>query len=84
MEGWLTLAFRYGTCTTISFSTMTHETLIEAGKAAPPITVGGLSLAGVALSDWLIILTLVYTVLQIIFLIRDKWYLPRKKNGSKR
>lgn len=61
-----------------------QDTLAEASKAAPPVTVGGLSLVGVPLSDWLIIATLVYTVLQIVFLIRDKLYRPWKdKNGRK-
>lgn len=64
---------------------LTQDTLTEAAKASPPVTVGGLTLVGVPLSDWLIIATLVYTVLQIVFLLRDKWYTPRKiKNGSKR
>ena len=61
-----------------------QDTLAEASKAAPPVTVGGLSLVGVPLSDWLIIATLMYTVLQIVFLIRDKLYRPWKdKNGRK-
>ena len=62
-----------------------RDTLVEASKAAPPVTVGGLSFVGVPLSDILIIITIVYTVLQIVFLLRDKWYIPRKvKNGRKR
>ena len=62
----------------------TQDTLNEAYKAAPPVTVGGLTFVGVPLSDWLIVVTLIYTVLQIVFLIRDKWYIPRKvKNGRK-
>lgn len=64
---------------------LSHDTLAEASKAAPPVTVGGLTLVGVPLSDWLIIATLLYTVLQIVFLIRDKLYRPWKdKNGRKR
>ena len=60
------------------------EIVTEAAKAAPAITVGGLTLFGVGLADWVLLLTLVYTVLQITFLLRDKWYKPRKaKNGSK-
>ncbi len=55
----------------------------EAFKAAPSVTVGGLSLAGVALSDWLIILTIIYTGLQLVFLLRDKWWRQRGKNGRK-
>ena len=36
--------------------------------AAPPVGVAGLSLFGVGLSDWVLLLTLIYT----IFLIIDK------------
>lgn len=36
--------------------------------AAPPIGVGALSFAGIALADWVLIATLVYT----LFLIIDK------------
>lgn len=66
--------------------TNNHPDIVtEAVKAAPTITVGGLTLFGVVLSDWVMILTIIYTVAQIIFLFRDKWYLPRKgRNGSKR
>lgn len=64
---------------------LTQDILTGASKAAPPVTVGGLTLVGVPLSDWLIIATLVYTVLQIVFLVRDKLYRPwKEKNGSKR
>lgn len=63
----------------------TQEYVTEATRAAPPVAVGGLTLGGVGLSDWVLIATLVYTVLQVGFLIRDKWYRPRKdRNGSKR
>lgn len=63
-----------------------HSDLItEATKAAPAVTVGGLTLFGVVLSDWVMILTIIYTVAQIFFLLRDKWYIPRKaRNGCKR
>lgn len=60
------------------------EISVEATKALPTITVGGLTLFGVGLSDWVLLLTLGYTLLQIFFLLRDKWYRPRKdKHGSK-
>lgn len=41
-------------------------------KALPPITVTGLTLSGVTLQEWVLIATLIYTVLQILILIRDK------------
>lgn len=65
--------------------TQHHSELItEATKAAPTITVGGLTLFGVVLSDWVMLLTIVYTLLQLFFLLRDKWWNKRKaQNGRK-
>jgi hypothetical protein len=62
-----------------------HSDIVnEAARAAPTLTVGGLTLFGVALSDWVLLATLIYTILQVGFLLRDKWYLPRKgRNGRK-
>lgn len=40
----------------------------EALWATPPVAVGGLTLFGIALSQWVVILTAIYT----IFLIVDK------------
>lgn len=60
----------------------TTHAVAEISKATPPIAVGGLTLFGVGLSDWVLILTLIYTILQIGFLIRDKvWrHYGRKRN----
>ena len=65
--------------------TTPHSELVtEAAKAAPAVTVGGLTLFGVGLSDWVLLVTLIYTLLQVGFLLRDKWYTPRKiRNGRK-
>lgn len=49
-----------------------HDIAVEAVKAAPPVTVVGMTLGGVSLQEWVLILTAVYTVLQLGFLIRDK------------
>jgi hypothetical protein len=38
-------------------------------KASPPVVVSGLTLGGVQLQDWLIIATLIYTVIQIVILL---------------
>ena len=46
-------------------------------KAFPPIAVSGLTLAGVQLQDWLIMTTLLYTVIQIIIA------LPKLKQSLK-
>ena len=47
---------------------MKTENIAEAIKAVPPIGVGGLSLCGLQLSEWVVIMTLIYT----LFLIVDK------------
>ena len=39
---------------------------VAVAKVSPPIAVSGLTLAGVQLQDWLIMTTLLYTVIQII------------------
>ena len=46
-------------------------------KTFPPIAVSGLTLAGVQLQDWLIMATLLYTVIQIIIA------LPKLKQSFK-
>ena len=59
------------------------DAVTEAVKAAPPITVGGLTMLGVSLSEWVLILTAIYTLLQIHFLLRDKLgQKHRRKDGS--
>ena len=65
-------------------TTQHSEITAEAMKASPSVAVGGLSLMGVGLADWLIILTIIYTVAQLYFLLRDKWWTNRDTdNGSK-
>jgi hypothetical protein len=50
---------------------------METAKLAPPVSVSTLALAGLPLSDWVIILTVIYTVLNLFFLLRDKWWRQR-------
>lgn len=60
------------------------DVLAEVAKATPPVAVGLLAMAGVYLPVVIMVLTLVYTLLQMYFLIRDKWWRDRKaKNESK-
>ncbi len=40
-------------------------------KTSPPVVVSGLTLAGVQLQDWVIIATLLYTVIQIIIALPE-------------
>ena len=43
-----------------------HGLSMAAIKTSPPVIVTGVTLAGVQLQDWLIMVTLLYTVIQII------------------
>ena len=53
-------------------------------KASPSVTVVGLTVLGVPVQEWLILATIVYTLLQLYFLLRGKWWRQRKdKNGRK-
>ncbi len=52
-----------------------HSQHLESGlsvavaKTSPPVVVSGLTLAGVQLQDWLILATILYTLIQIIILL---------------
>ena len=50
---------------------------MAAAKVSPPVIVSGLTVAGVQLQDWLIMATLLYTVIQIIIA------LPKLKQSLK-
>lgn len=54
-----------------------EEVLVAAVKVAPPVAITGMTLAGYPLADWLILATLVYTILQFLLLL-EKRFLPRK------
>ena len=43
-----------------------HGLSMAAIKTSPPVIVTGVTLTGVQLQDWLIIATIIYTVIQII------------------
>lgn len=43
---------------------------------SPPITVTGITILGVALSDWVYIGTIVYTIVGIITMIKKYWVDP--------
>lgn len=47
----------------------TGELAAAAGKVLPPLTVSGVVMGGVTLQDWVLLATLVYTVLQVALLI---------------
>ena len=54
-----------------------HGLSMAAIKTSPPVLVSGLTLAGVQLQDWLIMATILYTLIQIIIL------LPKLKQSFK-
>lgn len=51
---------------------MSNEVITEVARAAPPVVATGLTLFGISLSDWLVILTMVYTATQMHFLLKEK------------
>ena len=40
-------------------------------KTSPPVIVTGMTLAGIQLQDWLIMVTIIYTVIQIIIALPE-------------
>ena len=52
------------------------EAGVGTAKVAPPVVVSGMVVAGYPLQDWLIVLTIIYTVIQIVLLmpkLRQMW-----------
>ena len=52
------------------------EACVVTAKVAPPVVVSGMVVAGYPLQDWLIVLTIIYTVIQIVLLLpklRQMW-----------
>jgi hypothetical protein len=52
--------------------------LQEITKASPPVAIGALTFAGLSLSDWVLVTSILYAVMQMFFLLRDKWWRERK------
>ena len=48
-----------------------HGLSMAAIKTSPPVIVTGVTLAGVQLQDWLIMATILYTVIQIIIALPE-------------
>lgn len=61
-----------------------HDFVAESAKAAPPAAVMGLTLFGVPVSDVLVVVMIVYTLCQLFFLLRDKWWYPRRSRCDER
>jgi hypothetical protein len=61
-----------------------NDTIVgEVAKTTPPLSMAGAVLAGVELNTVLVVLTIVYTVLQLYVLIRDKfWRKHEQQKGN--
>lgn len=57
----------------MSQSNSYQEMAAEAIKSAPPVAVTGAMVGGVHVNDWVAILTAVYVLLQIGFLLKREW-----------
>lgn len=66
----------------MSLTTDTGEYVSAVTKASPPIAVTGASIAGMSLQEWVLVATLVYTVLQIALLIYN-FVKKRRADGSR-
>lgn len=66
-------------------SAHSEEVGAVAVKLSPPLTVGGITLAGIPLSDIVLVLTGLYAMLQIGFLLYDRIWKPHKekRRGSR-
>jgi len=48
-----------------------HGLSMAAIKTSPPLIVTGMTLAGIQLQDWLVMVTILYTVIQIIIALPE-------------
>lgn len=55
------------------------EVGVVTAKVTPPVVVSGMVIAGYPLQDWLIVLTIIYTVIQIVLLLPKLWQMWRKR-----
>jgi len=55
-------------------SIVSHDVTASAAKAVPPVSAATAICFGITLPDVLMLLTIVYTGLQIVFLLRDKLF----------
>ncbi|MFZ6711997.1 hypothetical protein [Undibacterium sp. TC9W] len=63
-----------------------NTNVMEPLKASPPVAISAITLLGIPLNEWVFILTIIYTVLQITFFVRDKVIKPwlhRRANAQK-
>lgn len=55
----------------------------EVAKASPAVSMAGAVMAGIELNTVLVVLTIVYTLVQLYVLVRDKiWRKSREQKGE--
>ena len=47
-----------------------QEQFADVAKAAPPITITSMSALGFPMSDWVLLLTAIYTLMQVLLIVR--------------
>jgi len=57
-----------------------NEVITEALKSAPPVSIAGATVLGASLEEWVLVLTALYTVLQLAYFIRRRY--KEYKDGS--
>ncbi|WP_439539457.1 hypothetical protein [Sphingomonas sp.] len=56
--------------------TLDHEAAVQAGLSAPPVSVAAITLAGVRLEEWVLILTIAWLAMQMAWFVFDKVIRP--------
>jgi hypothetical protein len=64
-------------------SLVRHDIIASAVKAAPPVSAVSAIWMGISLPGVLMVLTIIYTALQIIFLLRDKLFSRNRRGREK-
>lgn len=60
-----------------------HSEVIDAAaRLAPPVAVSGLTLFGISMSEWVLLATLIYTIIQIYILLRDKVFNGKRSSKA--
>lgn len=62
----------------------TADAIADGLKAAPPVSVVGVTIAGMTLQDWVYTVTLIYTVLLITQHVWSKWIKPWREARRER
>lgn len=63
-----------------------HDAAVETLKATPPLAASSLILAGIDLQSWVLIVSLIWGLLNLFFMLKREVYQPwkDKRNATKR